>query len=169
MLNEKRKLKGSKYPSIKVGHSRYIKLGLTRLDWSDLYHLLLTLSWPWFLVFASGFFVLVNVVFALAYLVQDGGIKLARDSTPVFALSLSIMHPIDKDSPLYGIEPEQIGGVTIIVTLSGFDETSSQTVHSQKFYYANDIYWGKRFADIILTLPDGQQAIDFTRFHDFAP
>ncbi len=73
------------------------------------------------------------------------------------------------DSPLHGVEPERLGDMALIVSLSGFDETSSQTVHARKFYYANDIHWGKQFADIILTLPDGRQVIDFTRFDDFAP
>ena len=60
-------------------------------------------------------------------------LSLARDSTPVFALSLSIMHPIDGDSPLHGVEPERLGDMALIVSLSGFDETSSQTVLAQKF------------------------------------
>jgi inward rectifier potassium channel len=77
------------------------------------------------------------------------------------------MHPIDEDSPLHGVDLEQSGDLTLIVSLSGFDETSSQTVLARKFYYASDIRQGKQFADIILTLADGRQAIDFTRFNEF--
>ena len=147
MLTEKRKLRGLKYPGIKIGHSHYVKLGLARLDWSDLYHLLLTLSWPLFLVFASGFFVLVNVLFALAYLVQDGGIESAHNGSFV-------------DAFFFSVETIATVGYGAMRPITLFSHIVS-TVD-------NDIHWGKRFADIILTLPDVQQAIDFTRFHDVA-
>jgi len=77
----KRKPKDPKFPSIKIGESSVVKIGLPRHDWGDIYHVLLTLSWPRFLVLASGFFVLANAVFALAYLIQDGGIENARDGS----------------------------------------------------------------------------------------
>ena len=53
---------------------------------------------------------------------------LARDRNPQFSLSWTVMHPIDEQSPLYGIDPDLLAGqeAAIVVTLTGIDETLSQ-------------------------------------------
>ena len=90
LLMVKRKPRDPKFPSIKIGESSVVKIGLPRYDLSDIYHLLLTLSWPWFLVLASGFFVLTNAVFALAYLLQGNTIENARNGSFADAFFFSV-------------------------------------------------------------------------------
>ena len=94
-------------------------------------------------------------------------LKLVRDSNPVFALTWTIMHQINAESPLRAWLDDRaaIGNAEIIVVLSGFDEESGQTVHGRWAYDGDDIRWNARFNDIITLDDDGVRTIDYTRFH----
>ena len=96
-------------------------------------------------------------------------LRLQRDRTPMFALSWLIMHRIDETSPLYGVTAEDIirGDMRLMVTISGTDEVFAATVTARQSYSAEDIIFGRRFADIFL---DGEHPrhnyIDMSRFHE---
>lgn len=98
-------------------------------------------------------------------------LKLLRSQTRTFALSWIVMHVIDEDSPLYGATPESLEEVQtdIVVTLTGIDETVSQTVHARHYYITDEILWNMRFVDIFSKKPDGRRVLDFNRFHDVMP
>lgn len=98
-------------------------------------------------------------------------LKLMRDRTPSFTLSWTIMHPIDESSPLWQATPESLAKTraTIVVSLSGIDETVSQPLHAPHSYSAKDILWFHRFADIIRQTAGGSQYIDYTYFHQTLP
>ncbi len=51
-----------------------ITSGLPRRRWHDLYHLLMTMSWPRLFASYAGFFALFNLLFAAAYQLQPGDI-----------------------------------------------------------------------------------------------
>lgn len=94
--------------------------------------------------------------------------KLVRSQTPVFVLTWTIMHPIDKDSPLYGMTPEDLMEIEaeVVVTFTGLDETFAQTIHARYSYIASEILWNWRFRDILSRLPDGRRAVDYRQFHE---
>jgi len=98
-------------------------------------------------------------------------LKLVRDRTPTFTLSWTIMHHIDKSSPLWQATPESLAKTRamIIVSFSGIDETVSHSLHAPCSYSADDIIWSYRFADIIRQASDGSQYIDYTYFHQATP
>lgn len=98
-------------------------------------------------------------------------LKLVRSQTPIFTLTWLVMHPIDRDSPLYGMTPEQLAEaeVELVVTLTGIDETVAQTIHARHSFLAQDILWKMRFVDILSRLPDGRRCVDYRRFHDVTP
>ena len=98
-------------------------------------------------------------------------LKLLRSQTPVFALSWSLMHPIDEASPLYGATPETLADATtqITVTLTGIDESVSQTIHARHTFAAQDILWNMRFVDIFTRKSDGRRCLDYALFHDVIP
>ncbi|KUR78144.1 ion channel [Novosphingobium sp. Fuku2-ISO-50] len=98
-------------------------------------------------------------------------LALTRQNNPTFALTWTIMHPIDADSPLrhWLADPQAPRNDEIIVTLAGADEISGQTIHGRWAYCAADISWGFHFADIISNTPDGWREIDYSRFHDVLP
>lgn len=95
-------------------------------------------------------------------------LHLTRGQNVLFALSWTAVHPITELSPLYGATPAslEIDEVEIIVSITGLDETFSQTVHARHSYVADEIVWGARFVDILSRLPDGRRLVDYTQFHD---
>jgi len=58
------------------------------------------------------------------------------------------------------------GDAEILLTVSGLDETMSQTIHARASYLPDEVLWDHRFADILGYTGDGRRAIDFSRFHD---
>jgi inward rectifier potassium channel len=58
-------------------------------------------------------------------------LTLARNRTPVFALTFTVMHEIDRDSPLYGATAASLTAenAELVVTASGIDEVIAQRVH----------------------------------------
>lgn len=98
-------------------------------------------------------------------------LPLVRSHTPVFSLSWTAMHRLTSDSPFYGETPETLrqNRAEIIVTLTGLDETLSQTIHARHSFSAYDIYWNHKFVDIISTSEAGRSIIDYTHFHSIEP
>ncbi len=95
-------------------------------------------------------------------------LKLVRDRTPMLTLSWTIMHPIDENSPLYQYTSETFveKEIEIIVTMTGIDETVSQTIHAHHTYIGSEVFYNKRFADIFSVSSSGNRVIDYGRFHD---
>lgn len=98
-------------------------------------------------------------------------LKLVRRQTRSFALSWMVMHVIDESSPLYGETPESMAEAEtdIVVTITGIDETVSQTVHARHYYITDEILWNMRFVDIFSKKSDGRRMLDFNRFHEVTP
>lgn len=98
-------------------------------------------------------------------------LKLIRSQNPSFSLSWTAMHPIDDRSPLYGVTPEALDEdeATIIITLTGLDETVGQNIYAHHTFAANDILWNMRFVDILAWTPNGDRYIDYSHFHDVKP
>lgn len=95
-------------------------------------------------------------------------LKLERDRSPVFALSWMVMHPLDAQSPLYGLDTAAMTrqAIVFICTLNGLDDTLLANVTARYFYSPKDIRFGHRFVDIFDHHDDGSFAIDYTSFHD---
>ncbi|MBE9195643.1 MULTISPECIES: ion channel [Synechocystis] len=94
-------------------------------------------------------------------------LNLLRSHTPVFGLSWLVMHPIDSNSPLYGIletKNEQLR-LELWISFTGLDESFSQTIHSRYVYEGTDIHWQHRFVDIFHQTPEGQWFINMDNFH----
>ena len=97
--------------------------------------------------------------------------SLVRSENPVFALSWTLFHTIDADSPLYMLSAEEIAesDLNFAVTLSGLDETSSQLVHGRHRYSGQDLRVGHEFVDIVRVDEEGMRHMDFAKIHDTRP
>jgi inward rectifier potassium channel len=95
-------------------------------------------------------------------------LRLSRERSPVMQRSWTVLHPIDKDSPLYGATPESVGRdeIEILATVVGTDDTSLQPVHARKRYEDHEIVWGARHEDILTEADDGTLVLDVRRFHE---
>ncbi len=98
-------------------------------------------------------------------------LKLTRARTSLFALSWTIMHPIDENSPLYGADSTMLydDQMEIVVLLSGTDETLADVIYARHAYSADDLIWGHRFVDVLSLTPQGMRVVDLTKFHDTEP
>ena len=95
-------------------------------------------------------------------------LKLSRSHTPIFGLSWLVMHPIDSESLLFNKTLEAIEEEkgAVWVSLTGLDETFSQTIHARHSYNTQEICWNKQFVDIFSETPEGKSYINFRNFHE---
>ncbi len=98
-------------------------------------------------------------------------LELVRARSALFMLTWTAVHPITERSPLYGMTGATLEATEaeVVVSLTGLDETLSQTVHARHAYAPEEILWGARFANVLTKLPDGGRQVDYSRFHDVIP
>ncbi|MGR8946623.1 MAG: ion channel [Gammaproteobacteria bacterium] len=94
-------------------------------------------------------------------------LKLVTDRSPFFALSWTIVHVIDEDSPLYGITQQQIvdEAVRVHATFVGIDDVYAQTVHWWHAYTADHIVFAQKFVDMVTFNADDSVIIDYNKIH----
>ncbi|HEV2979035.1 MAG TPA: ion channel [Casimicrobiaceae bacterium] len=76
--------------SRRIGGRRVTLLGGRRYDFTDLYHLILTLSWSQFFALVFCFYLAVNAIFALVFLASSDSITNARPGSFADAFFFSI-------------------------------------------------------------------------------
>jgi inward rectifier potassium channel len=117
----------------------------------------------------------IHVVFARHEHTREGeavrrfyDLDLSRHRNAIFAYSWTAIHPIQPGSPFYGATPDDLikADANVTVSLTGIDETFSQTVYARYAYNAEDIIWGARLADITGRTPDGRFMLDYTNFDE---
>jgi inward rectifier potassium channel len=120
----------------------------------------------------------IHVVFARDEHTREGeyvrrfyDLNLTRYRNAIFQYSWTAVHPIEPGSPFYGGKAEDLirDDASITVSLSGVDETFSQTVYSRYSYNAEDIIWGARLADILSESAERGFRIDYSKFDDTEP
>src|SRR3984957_11024390 len=75
---------------VRAGQFEFVKLNTKKSDLRDAYHLILTLSWPWFSALIFGIYLLINVVFASLYLLQPHAIAEMRPGSFLDAFFFSV-------------------------------------------------------------------------------
>src|ERR1700694_5412522 len=95
-------------------------------------------------------------------------LPLVRNEHPALALSWTLYHILDEQSPLYGLDADDLAAskVSLVVVVSGYDVVAAQTVHARKSYDNRDIRFGQRYADILDTTEEGRLRIDYGKFHE---
>jgi inward rectifier potassium channel len=98
-------------------------------------------------------------------------LHLRRSHSAFFAFTWLVVHAITPDSPLHGETAESLKAkdIDLVASMTGLDETLSQAVHARHAWMPDQILWGHRFADVLVSLPDGRRAIDYRRFHLVEP
>ncbi len=72
------------------GNFNVVRKGVSRFDWDDLYHALLTLSWLKLFAVVGAGYVITNILFALMYLAAGNGIENMREGNFFDAFFFSI-------------------------------------------------------------------------------
>jgi inward rectifier potassium channel len=95
-------------------------------------------------------------------------LPLVRNEHPALALSWTLYHVLDEQSPLYGLNENDFSAsnVSLVVVVTGYDVVAAQTIHARRSYDHNEIRFGQRYADILDTSEDGRLRIDYGKFHE---
>jgi inward rectifier potassium channel len=98
-------------------------------------------------------------------------LALTRNESPALALSWTLFHTLDEQSPIYGFDADGLAAanVSLVVVVSGYDVVAAQTVHARKTYDHPDIRFGHRYAEILGNTEDGRLRVDYGRFHATIP
>ena len=97
--------------------------------------------------------------------------RLIKSENPTLALSWILFHPIDADSPLFGMTEETLAASesNFVVSVAGFDETSGQTVHARDVLPAQDVRFGHEYEDIVWIDEHGLRHIDYSKIDATRP
>jgi len=98
-------------------------------------------------------------------------LKLRRSTSPVFALSFLVVHPIDEDSPLFGVTPESLraANTNVVVTFTGIDDQLATAVHARYVWSVGDILFDRRYAELFKLDEAGKRYLDLGPMHDTVP
>jgi inward rectifier potassium channel len=94
-------------------------------------------------------------------------LELLRSRSPSFSLTWTAMHPIDENSPLYGLTPEILEKThtQLMVSLTGIDDVASYSLNLHHVYAAHEILFNHRLMDIIHKSPNGDRYFHYANFH----
>ena len=94
-------------------------------------------------------------------------LPLLRAQSPLFVLSWTIIHHIDEQSPLFGLDADGLIALqgSILVTIEGHDETSAQMVRGRKTYLSSEVVFGHRYVDVLESSTEERVRVNYGRFH----
>ena len=97
--------------------------------------------------------------------------RLIKSENPALALSWTLFHPIDADSPIYGVGLDDLlaGETNFIVSITGFDETTAQPVRTRYTFTAQDVRPHQEFVDIVRIDEHGERHVDYAKIHETRP
>ncbi len=98
-------------------------------------------------------------------------LALRRSEQPVFVFGWNLLHVIDDSSPLAGATAESLAAshAFLLLTVSGTDETTGQTLMARYDYPASALRWNHTFVDVMTTGDDGIDRFDYANFHQVEP
>ena len=96
-------------------------------------------------------------------------LKLELNKIIFFPMTWTINHPIDEDSPLYGMTEQDLidTDAEFLIMLSGFDDTFSQTVNTRFSYKYDEVAYGAKFITVFSTNEAGQTSQDLNKLSAF--
>ena len=92
-------------------------------------------------------------------------LKLEREKVLFLPLTWTIVHPIDRESPMFGLNAEDFKRlqVEMMVLIKAYDDTFSQTVLARYSYRYDEIAWDQRFAPAFSVDPDGDLVLELQK------
>jgi len=68
----------------------------------------------------------------------------------MLALTWTIVHPIDENSPINGFSHSDLkdADVEFMLIVKGINDTFSQTIHARTSYTAEEVVWDAKFTPI---------------------
>lgn len=87
-----------------------------------------------------------------------------------FPMAWTVNHPIDENSPIYGMSLEDMknADVEFLISMIGFDDTFSQTVSTRYSYTYEELSYGAKFKSIFSSR-NGRTSQDLNKLSDYEP
>ncbi len=84
-------------------------------------------------------------------------LSLERSKINLFPTSWTVVHPINEQSPLFGMTDVDLrqAQAEFIVLIKAFDDTFAQTIYQRTSYIAEEVVWGARFKPMTALGADG--------------
>jgi len=101
-------------------------------------------------------------------------LKLEREQVLFMPLTWTVVHPIDSESPLWGLAAADFKRMQaeVMILLKAYDDTFSQTVISRYSYRHEEMQWNKRFTPAFSVDTDGDLVLELQKvgeLTDFQP
>jgi len=98
-------------------------------------------------------------------------LALVRSNIPMFAVTLTLMHRIDENSPLYGHTAQSIldGNVRLFLSIEARDTAINSTVHDIRDYRAHHVRFGMRYTDAVTVDSSGRTIANLTMISVIEP
>jgi inward rectifier potassium channel len=92
-------------------------------------------------------------------------LKLEREKVLFLPLTWTIVHPIDSESPLFGLTAEDLERlqVEVMILIKAYDDTFSQTVLARYSYRFDEIGWNQQFAPAFSVDSDGDLVLELQK------
>ena len=86
-------------------------------------------------------------------------LELERNHVAFFPLALTIVHPLDDRSPMFGLTEEDLRATDaeILILISATDETFASVVYTRSSYKAAEVKFGSKFKSIYNPVEEGEQ------------
>ncbi|MEO8666490.1 MAG: ion channel [Ignavibacteria bacterium] len=96
-------------------------------------------------------------------------LKLEYDKISFFTTTWTVNHPIDEESPLFGLTPEDLQDINaeFLILLKGYDDTFAQIVHSRSSYKYDEVVWGAKFISVYGITDDGKTLIELDKISEY--
>jgi inward rectifier potassium channel len=97
-------------------------------------------------------------------------LKLEREQVLFLPLTWTVVHPIDQESPLWGVTPEEFERMQteVMVLIKAYDDTFSQTVFARYSYRHDEVIWYRRFAPAFSVDARGDLVLELDRVGEIA-
>jgi inward rectifier potassium channel len=98
-------------------------------------------------------------------------LNLTNSRLAIFAMTVTVMHVLDEQSPLSGLTPEQMidDGMRLFLTVEAHDPALGVSVRDLQYYRADQIAFGMRYADAISRDDQGRTLADLRRISLLEP
>ncbi|HEY1493954.1 MAG TPA: ion channel [Candidatus Solibacter sp.] len=92
-------------------------------------------------------------------------LKLEREQLTFIPLTWTVVHPIDNESPLWGVSAADFERrqIEIMVLIKAYDDTFSHTVFSRFSYRYDEVIWNRRFAPAFSVDQEGELVLDLQK------
>ncbi len=98
-------------------------------------------------------------------------LPLIRSEFPIFAITWTLMHPIDESSPLVAYDAERLVGedARLFLTFSAHDQALGAEVQDTRSYAAKTVLFGQRYVDAVSFDEQGRTSADLTLISETEP